>query len=240
MILTPDQQRTYRRDGILFGIPVYTGSALQTLQEIFAAFKKYPEEGEDGSPLSFRLLREEPIWRVATHPTILGSVDDILGSDFYVWAARFFNKDPRSTKRVVWHQDSAYWPLEPACSVTVWLAVHDVTRQNAAMRVIPGSQKRGALEHATVSGEDAQHGSLEILPGLTDESLAIDITLRAGEISLHDSQLVHGSPYNESPHPRCGLTIRYSRSDVQCDRTVWPRFEAHHLRARSRSASPNK
>jgi non-heme Fe2+,alpha-ketoglutarate-dependent halogenase len=229
MTLSPDQQQAYTRDGVVFRIPVYAGSDLEKLQQTFAAFREYPEEvSDDGTPLSFRLLREEPIWTVATDPAILDSVEAILGQDFYVWAARFISKEPRSTKRVVWHQDCAYWPLKPECSVTVWLAVYDATRANAAMRVISGSHEGATLPHGPAADDDdTQHGSVEIQPGQIDESLAIDITLRAGEMSLHDSRLVHGSPYNESTLPRCGLAIRYSRSDVKCDLSQWPTFRGY-------------
>jgi hypothetical protein len=38
--------------------------------------------------------------------------------------------------------------------------------------------------------------------------------LKAGEFSLHSSLLVHGSPKNQSPRRRCGLTIRYAPQEV--------------------------
>src|SRR5207253_2415890 len=42
-----------------------------------------------------------------------------------------------------------------------------------------------------------------------EEQRAIDLELRAGEISIHDGALIHGSLPNRSQRRRCGLTLRY-------------------------------
>ena len=42
-----------------------------------------------------------------------------------------------------------------------------------------------------------------------DESEAHNIVLEAGQISLHDVYLVHGSEANHSSHSRHGMTLRF-------------------------------
>lgn len=42
-----------------------------------------------------------------------------------------------------------------------------------------------------------------------DEARAVELLMRRGDLSLHDSYLVHGSEPNHSPHRRAALTIRY-------------------------------
>jgi ectoine hydroxylase-related dioxygenase (phytanoyl-CoA dioxygenase family) len=45
--------------------------------------------------------------------------------------------------------------------------------------------------------------------GLVDESRAVDIVLKAGDVELHHPNIIHGSSANNSPRWRRGLTIRY-------------------------------
>ena len=47
-----------------------------------------------------------------------------------------------------------------------------------------------------------------------DESKAVTIELRPGEISLHHVRLVHGSPANPSNDRRIGFAIRYIPTSV--------------------------
>ncbi len=58
----------------------------------------------------------------------------------------------------------------------------------------------------------------------------VSIDLKAGEISLHDDGLMHGSGPNTSDRLRDGLTMRFSPSEATVDRTVWPTFEVSMAR----------
>lgn len=130
---------------------------------------------------------------------------------------------------VGWHQDAYYWPLDPQESLTVWLAFDDSTKENGAMQVIPGSHRAGLLKHNR-SQETQSVLTLECERGQFREDSAVSVTLRAGEVSIHDDMLVHGSPPNPSDRRRAGLTIRYSRTNVKCDLSVNPHFKAYHCR----------
>src|SRR5205823_2514226 len=44
---------------------------------------------------------------------------------------------------------------------------------------------------------------------------AVDVELKAGEISMHNDLLLHSSHANESDRRRCGLTLRYCTTDVR-------------------------
>jgi hypothetical protein len=63
---------------------------------------------------------------------------------------------------------------------------------------------------------------------------AVTLELDAGQCSLHDDNIVHGSAANTSDQIRCGLTIRFSAGEVQCDTRVWPFFKAYWVRGRDR------
>ena len=80
-------------------------------------------------------------------PLLLDYAQDIIGPDIVCWGMHLFAKMPGDGMEVPLHQDAIYWPLTPARSVTVWLAVDDTDTDNAAMEFVPGSHVLGPLPH---------------------------------------------------------------------------------------------
>ena len=72
--------------------------------------------------------------------------------------------------------------------------------------------------------------TLECERGQFREDTAVSLNLKAGQISIHDDKLVHGSPANHSDRRRAGLTIRYSSTVVKCDLSVNPHFTTYLCR----------
>src|SRR6202012_1253919 len=96
----------------------------------------------------------------------------------------FFFKMPGDGKRVLWHQDSSYWPLTPSMAVTAWLAIDDATVENACMRYIPGTHKLGHLTYK-LSEEDEANILDQTVEGVETLGDPVDVQLKAGEISIH-------------------------------------------------------
>ena len=48
----------------------------------------------------------------------------------------------------------------------------------------------------------------------------VDLEMEAGQISLHDVYLVHGSEPNRSPRPRRGMTLRFMPTTSHYDRAL--------------------
>jgi len=116
---------------------------------------------------------------------------------------------PSPPRFVAWHQDVTYWGLEPPFALTAWYAVDDSDVENGCMRVIPGTHA-GLREHGTAVREGNLLSINQEVPVTPEEEArAVDLCLRAGEISLHHGMLIHGSNPNHSSRRRCGLTIRY-------------------------------
>src|SRR5664279_3594970 len=59
------------------------------------------------------------------HPGILDCVEDLIGPDILCWNVHLFAKDPDHASYVSWHQDAAYWGLEPPDVVTAWVALSE-------------------------------------------------------------------------------------------------------------------
>ena len=84
------------------------------------------------------------------------------------------------------------------------------------MRVIPGSHRHGIVTHGTSQRAGNQLSINQEIPDeLVDSSSAVDLELRAGQISIHDGHLYHASQPNRSHRRRCGMTVRFIRPSVR-------------------------
>ncbi|HTR98618.1 MAG TPA: phytanoyl-CoA dioxygenase family protein [Bacteroidota bacterium] len=228
--LSDAQKKFYDENGYLIGLPpVFPPADVRRLNEGLVELMKLLHPGEDAKDIREWHETSRFLYDICTNPVILDFVEDILGPDFYLWGSNFFIKPPHSSSTVGWHQDTYYWPLEPKISATVWVAFEDVDEANAAMKVIPGSHRAGLLKHSRSSDTDSVL-TLECEGGQFREDAAVSLNLRAGQVSIHNDKLVHGSGANHSARRRAGLTIRYSTTEVKCDLTVNPYFTTYLCR----------
>lgn len=155
---------------------------------------------------------------LATRPAILDLVESLVGPDILIHSSTLFCKRPHDRAFVSWHQDGYTWGLSEPLLVTAWIAITDSSAENGCMRAIPGTHRR-RLSHAERRHKD----NLLRITGLAvddaiDEDRAVDVVLRAGELSLHHPDLVHGSSPNRSPDSRLGFVVRYVSPAVRQDR----------------------
>ena len=88
------------------------------------------------------------------------------------------------------------------------------------MRFIPGSHAAGSLyPHHDAARPDRVLG-LEVDARAFDVRTARDDVLAAGQCSLHDVFLIHGSGPNRSAQRRAGFVIRYMPATSCFDRTI--------------------
>ena len=184
--------------------------------------KKYP----DTRPEAFHhsLLVHDPfIHHLLDNKNLLDIIEAIIGPDIALFGAHYIAKKPYDGKPVGWHQDGSYWPLEPMEVVSVWLAGTDSTTENACMRVIPGTQNKKMLKPSEMINLDTEEYVLDlaIRPGDIDDADAVDIELKAGDISIHNPSIVHGSNSNVSDKWRIGLTLRYIPTSTYVNRDGW-------------------
>lgn len=226
--LTEEQKASYAKNGYLIDLPpVFTAEEMTTLNAGLNELEKLLEPGEKLLHMREWHIESKWLYDICANPQILKYVEGILGPNFFMWGSQFFAKEPNSKDTVAWHQDAYYWPLSPHHSVTVWLAFTDVDEANGAMRVIPGTHDKGLIKHRKIAGDSVL--TLELEQGTFKEEDARSLILKAGQVSLHDDNIVHGSPANVSDRWRIGLTVRYSATNVKCDLTRSPRFKAYMM-----------
>ncbi|MDA1259801.1 MAG: phytanoyl-CoA dioxygenase family protein [Planctomycetota bacterium] len=148
-------------------------------------------------------------------PAFVDIAQQLLGPDLALFTSYAISKKPGDGLPVAWHQDAAFFPIEPMATFTLWLAVDDSTRENGAMQVMAGSHhERRVVPH------DVDQGGGSVLPlhlgGVRPDQI-VDVELAAGGYSVHDPFILHGSPPNRSPMRRCGITIKYVATGIRLD-----------------------
>jgi hypothetical protein len=235
--LTESEKTQYKKWGYVKNLPVFDQDTIPVLQEYF-------NEMVELMPLGLPITRfiefdqinnflihdqkkydvtgwhntNRKIYDLCHTPAILDYIEDILGPNFFLWGSHCFAKFPHDGIEVPWHQDAQYYPLQPQKTVSAWLALFDTDDENAAMQIVRGSHKLDINMHRKM-------GFSAINP---EEVVTLD--LKAGEISLHDVNIIHRSGSNNSNRIRVGLVIRYSSTEVKCNLNRWPAFKIYMVR----------
>lgn len=147
------------------------------------------------------------------HPRLVEAVQaTIEASELVLLSTHLLVKPPHDGLAVAWHQDNTYWDsIDGTDVVTVWIALDDVDLENACMQVIPQThQGFEELEMLSTDGKDLLGVRVELRDNL--ERSAVPIELRAGQFSIHDSFVIHGSGANTSSRRRAGCTLRYANA----------------------------
>jgi len=214
-VLTLEHIARFNQDGYLKPFRIFSPVEMTSIRKYFDnLLAKYLADGKDSYSISSAHLRHGRVWDLLTNPKIVAIVEDLLGPSVIGWGSHFFCKMPRDGKTVAWHQDSSYWPLTPSKAVTIWLAIDDADRGNAAMRFIRGTHVLGHLTYQLSETDDANVLN-QTVPEIEKYGDPVYDELQAGEASVHADLLLHGSEANPSDRRRCGLTLRYTPGDVR-------------------------
>jgi len=206
-LLTDDQVEQYRRDGYV--------SPVRIMSEDDAA--RYRRELEDfeaaqGGPLhgtqrTKACLLFPFVYEMVTKPALLDAVEDLYGPDILVYQSAAWIKEPETGNFVSWHQDITYFGMDPTDCLSAWIALTPATAETGCMQVIPGSHHRGMLpvDYTDVSPDNLLASGQRVRYEI-DESAAVPMELRPGEMSLHHSCLIHSSRPNHGTERRIGFT----------------------------------
>lgn len=206
-ILTAAQQCRYHDDGIAFPIPVLTRGE----SGYFRAACDALELQLGGRPRTVEVRQMHLHFRwafeLASHPRVLDAVEDVLGPDLVIWATELFAKHPRDAAvSIGWHRDRTYLEFDPQAAVTAWIALSPCRVDNGCMCVVRERDRQQAAQWRTHERRSDDRESR--LPDVPDEAIR-PVLLEAGEMSLHDVHVLHGSGPNHSGEKRVGFAIRF-------------------------------
>lgn len=214
-ILTPEQVTHFREQGYVSPVRVMSERDAHMVREKLERFERDNGGALRGdlrhkSHLLFKFLSD-----VVFLDPIVDAIQDLYGPNLLCWNTNFFIKEARTPAFVSWHQDSTYWGLSSPDVVTAWVAFSVSDEASGAMSVIPGSHLMDQVPHRDTFSDNnlltrGQEVAVEV-----DESKAVRLDLRPGEMSLHHVRIVHGSPPNNSDDRRIGFAIRYIPTSVR-------------------------
>lgn len=203
--LSREQVTRYERDGIVFPVAALSRAEASHFRGCFEELESRLGGTLQRAPMTHLYFRWA--YDLVTHPSILDAVESLIGAETLVQGSLLLCKYPRDPSRVLWHQDGSYSSRVGTPATSAWVALSDSTPEGGCLRVIPGSHVSGPLPHVVPAASD----SLLRYDGLAgvDETRAADVALKAGEMSLHQGDLVHGSAPNRSDEKRIGFVVRY-------------------------------
>lgn len=226
--LTAAEIEAYRRDGYV--IPEFRLSE-EWLARIRAALDRLLADNPNVRPEQLisahirtgnteNVAGQHMFLELARLPAILDKIESAIGPNIVLWGCQVFCKPATDGREVPWHQDGHYWPIRPPATVTAWIAIDDSTVENGCMRVLPGTHTSGRCYRHRADPRPDLALDLVIDEEL-DLSRARNIELAAGQMSLHDIAMVHGSAPNRSSKRRAGVAIRYMPATSHFDRDMF-------------------
>jgi hypothetical protein len=208
-ILSETQLQQFELQGFLAGLDVFS---VRQCEE----FRSHTEEFEHHHPddVSWALdikcnLLFDWVYELSTFPLLLDIVSELIGPDVLLTNSIFRIKEPLSSTHYGWHQDAARIQVNPAF-VIVYISISDATTENGCLRVIPGSNQRIEPFHL-VSYAERQVARVSHV----DESSAVDMVLRQGQVGIFDCNTIHGSSSNNSRNRRFALVNDYTSAAAQ-------------------------
>ena len=208
-ILSETQLQQFELQGFLAGLDVFS---VRQCEE----FRSHTEEFEHHHPddVSWALdikcnLLFDWVYELSTFPLLLDIVSELIGPDVLLTNSIFRIKEPLSSTHYGWHQDAARIQVNPAF-VIVYISISDATTENGCLRVIPGSNQRIEPFHL-VSYAERQVARVSHV----DESNAVDMVLRQGQVGIFDCNTIHGSSSNNSLKRRFALVNDYTPAAAQ-------------------------
>ena len=210
--LSTEKVEQYARDGYFFPVDCLAPDEVAHYRDCLEAFER--EQGDTFGRLP-NLVRAKShllfTWMDALvrHPKVLDAVESLIGPDILIYHLTSWLKEPHDGAHVSWHQDGTYFGLDRSEQVTAWIALTDSTPEMGCIKLLPGSHAIGQQPHR----DTITPGNLLSRGQTIDQKLNYDkyvtMPLRAGQISLHHTHLVHRSDPNRTDRRRIGIGVSY-------------------------------
>lgn len=233
--LSEQQVRQFRRDGVLTVENAVTPELLARLRD---EFHQWVDQSRghteaygntvDGRPrfdLEPGHSREHPALRRVNAPAdvseayyqamvdsrMTGMVADLIGPNVKHHHNKINSKLPGTATQVKWHQDFPYTPHSNTDLVTALLMLDDVTTDNGALEVSPGSHQ-GSLYDLWHDGRFT--GAVDTRTAEHLQASAVKCCGPAGSVCLMHTCVAHGSAPNLSNAPRTLFITVYAAADA--------------------------
>lgn len=204
-LLTPDEVA-----GVLdamASVLVRPGEAM-IQYEAWAADRVEAASGDERMDLVRKFMwfvqEDERLTALAKNDRILSVVRRLCGTeDITMMQDMALLKPPGGGREKPWHQDNAFFALEPGTPIVgVWLALDPATPENGCMHVMPGTHREGPVVHFRrrdwqLCDDDVDRGRDTMIP------------LPPGGALFFHGLLQHGTPANRTDQRRRAVQLHY-------------------------------
>ncbi|NOJ48338.1 phytanoyl-CoA dioxygenase family protein [Bradyrhizobium archetypum] len=170
--------------------------------------------GNDLIPLRWN---DAIVTRLLEETSALDRIRSAVAAADLRWISAYISSKGGSTPALLWHQDWWCWdhaisfaPAAPQIAVLCYLS--DTDRQTGALRVLPGSHRRGLPIHAELP--EPHSAAAEQLapdhPALGDHEGQVTLSLSRGDAAVVDYRLLHGTHPNRSLLRRDALLLSFA------------------------------
>ncbi|MEM7120831.1 MAG: phytanoyl-CoA dioxygenase family protein [Pseudomonadota bacterium] len=209
--LSTEQTERFARDGFLAPVDVLNEADAASMRERLEAIEA--SAPADLPIADFRRTAAHvvftPVDELVHDARIVDVMESLIGPDILLWDSDLIIKEPNTPGFISWHQDLRYMGIEPLESFTAWLALSPATGDMGCMRFLPGSHRRGLLEHVDTHADTNLLTRGQTVRDGIDETQAVAGPLMAGQMSIHHGLALHASEPNRSDHRRIGLAMRF-------------------------------
>jgi len=193
----------------------------ENAEKIFVEIEPAVRRGEQTAPsreLSVRKLmsyvpHSATLTRIAEHANIRRVLRELVGEDVKLLQDMALLKPPFIGSRKTWHQDCAYFPIEPPNVVGFWIALDEATTENGCMWVLPGTH-REAIPHTKIPEETFEDFGIPKDHAVFRQVAPVAVPLKPGDALVFHGLTVHGTEPNKSAKRRRALQLHYM--DAHC------------------------
>jgi non-haem Fe2+, alpha-ketoglutarate-dependent halogenase len=212
-ILSAQAVEQFHSQGYLSPIPVLSEEETAHFRGCLESFEqKFPDDTTTLKSKSHLLCPW--VADIARHPAILDVYEDLIGPDILCYSMAFRTKNPDGKTHAGWHQDGAYNPIKPLLVIGA-LALAGCTVAHGCLRVIPGSHKTGVLPHIDTGNPDSILSRGQYIDADIDESKAVELVLKPGEIGLFNAGIIHCSGVNVTDERRLIVLVEMMPTHTQ-------------------------
>ena len=148
-----------------------------------------------------KLARRSAFWKTwLSSREMLDPVETLAGMPMQHVDAMLIMKPPETGQAFPPHQDAAYYAADEPDYLIATLHLDAATTENGALRFLPGSHRRGLIEHV--------RKGKAYLPEI-DIAELVEVPAKPGDLVCSSIYTVHGSLPNRSNSPRAIVRIGY-------------------------------
>src|SRR5690606_2723202 len=150
------------------------------------------------------IQEDERLTALARHDKIVSIVRRLCGTpDISMMQDMALLKPPGGGREKPWHQDNAFFALEPGTPIVGgWLALDPATPENGCMHVLPGTHREGPVVHF-------RRRDWQVCDDQVDRRRDTMIPLPPGGALFFHGLLHHGTPTNRTDRRRRAIQLHY-------------------------------